>query len=137
MICAYCKSRVMESDRRCQACGSMVFVAKEKIVIPMKQVEESPSPKSKDEALTPEMLDEAIRRMVYEKPPNSRKSRWIALVLCVIFGWLGIHRFYVGKIGTGVLFLFTFGFFGFGAIVDAITILFGHFRDREGFRLIS
>lgn len=55
-------------------------------------------------------------------PNASPKSRLIALLLCVFVGGLGIHRFYVGKIGTGVLWLLTAGCFGIGALVDLIMI---------------
>ena len=59
-------------------------------------------------------------------PNASPKSRLIALLLCVFVGGLGIHRFYVGKIGTGVLWLLTAGCFGIGALVDLIMMACGH-----------
>lgn len=59
------------------------------------------------------------------------KSRSTAALLCFFLGGLGIHRFYVGKIGTGLLWLFTGGLFGIGAIVDLISIAFGGFTDSE------
>ena len=64
--------------------------------------------------------------------PYSQKSRIVALILCFFFGVGGFHRFYVGKIGTGLLWLFTFGFFGIGWIVDLISLIFGGFRDANG-----
>ena len=51
----------------------------------------------------------------------SDKSRIVAALLCFFLGYLGIHRFYVGKIGTGVLWLLTAGIFGIGAFVDFIV----------------
>lgn len=47
----------------------------------------------------------------------------IELVLCVFLGILGIHRFYAKKIWTGILYLFTFGLFGFGVVVDEVLIV--------------
>jgi len=65
----------------------------------------------------------------------SSKSKVAALILCILFGWLGVHHFYVGRIGMGILYLFTFGLFGIGWIVDIILILCGRFKDRSGLYL--
>jgi len=66
----------------------------------------------------------------------SPKLRIIAFLLCTFFGGLGIHRFYVGKVGTGILMMFTLGGFGLWTIIDWIMILAGSFRDKQG-RLIT
>jgi len=68
----------------------------------------------------------------YMMHPYSTKSRLVAFLLCLFFGVGGFHRFYAGKIGTGLLWLFTGGFFGFGWIIDLICIVLGIFRDGEG-----
>lgn len=65
-------------------------------------------------------------------PNASPKSRLITLLLCIFVGGLGIHRFYVGKIGTGVLWLLTAGCLGIGALVDLIMIACGTFTDSDG-----
>lgn len=51
------------------------------------------------------------------------RNKWIALFLCFFFGMFGIHRFYEGKVFSGLLYMFTFGFLGFGWILDIIRIL--------------
>lgn len=62
----------------------------------------------------------------------SPKSRAAALLLCIIAGEFGAHYFYVGRIGMGILYLFTFGFLGFGWLIDIIRIACGTFRDNNG-----
>jgi len=62
----------------------------------------------------------------------SPKSRLVAFLLCFFFGFLGIHRFYVGKIGTGILELVTIGGLGIWQIVDTILIILGEFTDKQG-----
>lgn len=56
----------------------------------------------------------------YRKP----KNKWISLILCLLLGFLGVHKFYEEKAGLGFIYLFTGGLFGIGIIVDFITILF-------------
>lgn len=67
----------------------------------------------------------------------SPKSRLVALLLCVFLGSLGIHRFYVGKIGTGVIWLLTLGCFGVGWLVDIILIACGSFSDSAGLLVLD
>ena len=58
------------------------------------------------------------------------------LLLCLFVGMIGVHRFYVGKIGTGVAMIFTLGGLGIWVLVDFILICIGSFRDIEG-RLVK
>lgn len=51
------------------------------------------------------------------------KNKWVAVLLCFFLGGLGIHRFYEGKIGTGILWLITGGLCGIGWLVDFIILL--------------
>ncbi len=68
--------------------------------------------------------------------PISAYSGLVALLLCFFLGYLGIHRFYVGKFGTGILWLITGGIFGIGWLIDLIVIACGRFRDYLGYRLV-
>ena len=68
-------------------------------------------------------------------PEFSPRSRLVALLFCIVFGWIGVHRFYVGKIGTGMLMVVTFGGCGIWMLIDLILIAAGSFRDKEGRRV--
>ena len=63
---------------------------------------------------------------------TSDKS-WVVTLVLAIF--LPVHRFYVGKIGTGILYWLTAGGLGIWYIVDIVMILFDKFTDKEGRKL--
>ncbi len=63
---------------------------------------------------------------------KSEKSNTVALLLCFFIGFLGVHRFYVGKIGTGILQLVTLGGLGIWALIDFIMIVLQKFTDAQG-----
>lgn len=51
------------------------------------------------------------------------KNKWISFLLCLFFGVFGAHKFYEGKFGMGLIYLFTVGIFGIGWIIDLVSIL--------------
>ena len=60
-------------------------------------------------------------------------KNWLAtLLLCLFLGGIGVHRFYVGKVGTGILQLITLGGCGIWTLIDLIMIITGSFTDKNG-----
>lgn len=87
---------------------------------------------------SPQYQQPVYQQVVYQQPPMesnpfiSEKSKWIAFLLCFFGGGIGLHKFYLGKIGMGILYLFTLGLFGIGVLVDCIIIVCGNAKDKEG-----
>lgn len=62
----------------------------------------------------------------------SKKDWLVTLLLCIFIGWLGIHKFYEGKIGMGIIYLLTGGVFGICWIIDIIKIVLNKEKDKSG-----
>jgi len=62
----------------------------------------------------------------------SEKKFVPAVLLCFFLGGLGIHRFYLGKTGTGILMLLTLGGLGIWTIIDLVRLVIGSLGDKEG-----
>ena len=71
-----------------------------------------------------------------ELGPPSQRNRLTALLLCILIGFLGAHRFYIGRPLSGLLWLATLGLLGVGVIYDAVMIATGEMRDDQGKRLL-
>lgn len=63
---------------------------------------------------------------------GSTKSKMTALLLCIFGGYFGLHHFYTGKVGIGILYLCTVGLFGVGWIIDIVRIARGNYTDKNG-----
>ncbi len=68
---------------------------------------------------------------------QSDKDWLVTLLLVILVGTLGVHRFYAGKIGTGILMLLTFGGCGIWQLVDIITVALGSFTDANGNKIVK
>lgn len=106
----------------CPYCGYKVEVAPEKTI--NINYQEQTSVYLNENIKLNELLDKGVI------PGESKKNKTVALLLCIFLGYLGIHRFYVGKIGTGLLYFFTCGLFLVGWIADIISIALGRFKDN-------
>ncbi len=108
--CPACKKSVSSEATSCPHCGQ-----------PLK----NESVKLQDVVIT-----ESKRSEIFGEE-KSEKSYVGTLLICFFLGSLGIHRFYVGKVGTGLLMLFTGGGCGVWTLIDFIMIAVGSFRDSE------
>ena len=80
------------------------------------------NPETEQEELPAETLAQAETQKTVPAG-KKQKNKVTALLLCIFLGQFGVHRFYEGKIGTGLLYLFTFGLCGVGEIVDLIRLI--------------
>lgn len=83
---------------------------------------------------TKEFYGDKDKRSILESKEKdcSEKSWGATLVFCILLGFIGFHRFYVGKAGTAILMLLTLGGFGIWIIVDLVSIIINSFTDEYG-----
>ena len=85
----------------------------------------------KDGLLTQEEYDSQKQKLL--KPNSQSQNQWIVVLLLAFFlGFIGAHRFYVGKNGTGILMILTVGGLGLWVLYDLIIIISGNFKTKEG-----
>lgn len=125
MKCPHCGASIYDDINRCQYCGSYIdrktgaAVGGQQVVVNVYTQSEShrqPEPRPQTTY---------VRHC-------SHKSRAIALLLCLFFGVIGVHKFYLGRVGLGILYLLTGGLFGIGIFVDVLVLLLGSPRDGYG-----
>ena len=115
-----------ENFKYCQHCGAQIAAAA--VVCPScgRQVQPFQQPQQQAQqqqaAPPPIIINNTNTNMngIGIRP----KNKWVALLLCFFLGFLGAHKFYEGKVGMGILYIFTFGLCLVGVLIDFITILF-------------
>ncbi len=115
--CVFCGEEVLESAIKCKHCGE--DIDNKTITEYLVSKEQGEKRQNKDN------INISFNN-------DSPKSRGVALILVMLLGFLGIHRFYVGKVVSGLLYLFTGGFFFIGVVIDFLRILLGSFSDHQG-----
>ena len=112
--CKYCAAQIPEDAVMCTHCG--------------RQVEELKSSQSQPQIIVNNANSNSNSNMNINSNYNRGYARtvnkWVALILCIFFGWMGAHKFYEGKTGVGIIYLFTFGLFGIGWFIDFIILIF-------------
>lgn len=112
------QNRLEPGMKFCKYCGQQIHMDAVLCVKCGRQVEQLQGAQN----VTPQVvINNGPQPVVYHT--GTPKDKWVAFVLAFILGFLGAHRFYEGKVGTGLLWLFTGGLFGIGWLVDWITIL--------------
>ncbi len=126
--CAYCKTHILNRGQKCPNCGSTVFLTDD---------EPRFEPRRAEPEVRTVYVDRPVVQTVYvdRAPAVSDRSWGVALLLCLLFGVFGFHRFYVGKIGTGLCYLLTGSWLGIGWLIDVISLLTGNFSDSNGLPL--
>ena len=91
----------------------------------------------KERVITQEEFDLQKEKLLNSSTTTSTTD-WLTLFLLTFFvGVLGVHRFYVGKIGTGFLMLLTLGGLGVWFLVDLILVVTGQFTNKDGEKIPS
>ena len=117
MFCSNCGAQLPEIAAFCTACG----------------VNTNRNDQYKSNHFT-NMQNNPVNDIQVRISPKSRRKAIILCVLC-FFGFGGIHRFYTGKVVSGIIHFFTFGLFFIGCIIDLVALSKGAFKDSKGFVL--
>ena len=110
-FCRHCGAKIPEDAVICTVCGRQVEAVKSEAAQPSVVINNSN---------TNSNINTNVNAGGRGGNP---KNKWVAFLLCLFLGFIGAHKFYEGKVGTGILYLFTMGLFGVGALVDLIVLL--------------
>ncbi len=108
-FCKHCGAKIPEAAVICTACGC--------------QVEEMKNHEQPSIVINNANANTNVNNNQNGMYPGRPRNKWVAFLLCFFLGYLGAHKFYEGKAGTGILYLFTAGLFGIGWFVDCINLL--------------
>lgn len=129
MKCPNCGANIYDDVNRCQYCGTYQSTAKTPSV-PVQAPAQPVVVNVYGQMPPPAETVEHVYHQVI-----SAKKRPVALLLCLLLGWMGAHKFYVGRNFMGVVYLLTFGLFGIGWALDFLVLLFGGGTDKWGRKL--
>lgn len=125
-FCEHCGGVINGAAAVCPFCGGKVEDIGQVGAVPLRQTDD---PASGLKLFEPRIVinNNVVNNITQNVAPQTNGKRavnkWVAFLLCFFFGLFGIHHFYEGRAGLGLLYLCTCGFFGIGVIVDLILIL--------------
>lgn len=110
-----------ENSKFCEFCGNKVHI--EAVICPKcgRQLEKMKTEEDSNHAQVVINNNNTVNNV--NQSHKKECDKWISLALCMLLGVFGAHKFYEGKTGLGILYLFTAGFFIIGCVIDAIVIL--------------
>lgn len=121
MKCAYCGNNT--DERVCPCCGAILDQPDPPIQrITTQAPQQVVSQASQPTIVINNTITTGTPYVPYPVQVGNPKNKMVALILCIFLGVIGAHKFYEGKIGMGILYLFTGGLFAIGWIVDIITL---------------
>jgi len=120
-------------EHKCPVCGAPMASDQCEYCGYRKENVTPEAPMQKTAVVQPEVIIQPVQTVI--ATPVSQKNKMTALILCILFGVFGIHHFYVGKAGMGILYLLSLGLFGIGWVVDIFRIATGTFKDSNGLKL--
>lgn len=109
-FCKHCGAKIPEDAVICTACG--------------RQVEAMASAAQPNIVINNTNTNSNVNTNVNGGRMGRPRNKWVALLLCIFLGFFGAHKFYEGKVGMGILYIFTGGLFGIGWFVDCLALLF-------------
>jgi len=125
--CSYCGAYNEHYENKCTLCGGVLefddtakgetYSTNQTHFNTHDYTEDTPFSKNRD-FYTDEINDVKSNYLGDHK----HKNKYISLLLCIFFGIYGVHKFYEGKIGMGVIYFFTLGLFGIGWLIDIIRL---------------
>lgn len=110
IFCGTCGEKIAKTAPACPHCGAPVAQNQQQ---PQIVINNSNANTNTNQNI------QQVNAGYWKKP----KNKWVALLLCIFFGYLGAHKFYEGRIGMGILYLLTLGLLGIGWVIDILILL--------------
>lgn len=134
MFCQKCGSEIPNGENQCPSCGALregakfcqhcgQAIDKECVVCPKCGKQVADLKQEQPQVVINNSNNNTSSAFAFAGGMGRMKNKWVSFFLCLFLGVFGAHKFYEGKIGMGILYIFTVGIFGIGWFIDLIAIL--------------